>query len=112
MSIPLKPASTIMVSGCSKTGKSYWTFRLLKSKDLMFEKPVHKVFYYFSMYQPLFDEMKAEIPNIFFYQGLPDNLESLSEKGMHCLAIFDDLMFSINNSAKAATYFTAASHHL
>jgi len=109
--IKIKPASTIMVTGVSKSGKSWWVFRLLKNKDIMFEKPVHKVFYHYSVYQSLFDQMKKEIPNIFFIEGVPESLEPLSEKGLHNLVIFDDLMFQMSNDAKAGSFFTIASHH-
>lgn len=110
--IKIKPASTLMVSGASKSGKTMFVFKLLKNKDIMFEKPVHKVFYHYSMYQSLFDQMKKEIPNIFFIEGLPDSLELMSEKSKHSLVCLDDLMFQVGNDPKAASFFTVASHHL
>ena len=110
--LKIKAASTIMVSGVSKSGKSYWLYQLLKNSDTMFEKPPNKITYYYNIYQDLFDRMKAEIPNIHFVQGLPDSLESVSAKGKHNIICLDDMMLQVCDSSKAGEFFCVGSHHL
>ena len=54
------------------SGKSFWTFRLLREKENMFSFPPEKVLYCYGIYQPLFEQMEKEMPFVSFHQGLPD----------------------------------------
>ena len=111
MSIPLKAASTIMVTGPSKSGKSYWLFKLLKNRQVMFTEPVYRVYYHYGIYQSLFDEMKSEIDGIIFKEGMPETIENLGHGNKHSILILDDLMLQICNNKDAASLFVMGSHH-
>ena len=69
MIVPFKACSTMMVTGATGTGKSTFIHRLLSTKDA-FTKPVHRIIYCYGIYQPLFDTMKKDVPNIEFYEGI------------------------------------------
>jgi hypothetical protein len=94
--LPFHSPTTILVSGCTQSGKTYFTKRLLENADGMFTVPPQKIMYAYSEYQPLFDVMRQTIPNIIFHQGLPDReeLEALSE-GMDHVVLVLDLMLKI-----------------
>jgi len=63
------------------------------------DTPTQKVMYCYSIYQPLFDEMRRSIPGIIFHEGLPDkeDMQELSRDG-HAVLILDDLMLEVSNS--------------
>ena len=62
------------------------------------DTPTDKILYCYGIYQPLFDQMKKDVPNLSFHHGLPDveDIEALS--GGHALLILDDLMQEVVNS--------------
>ena len=66
-----------------------------------------------SKYQPLYDEMKNEISNIEFHQGLP-SMDVLSEWGAvhgHKIVVFDDLMMDAAESSELVHLMCVGSHH-
>lgn len=85
--LPLHSPSTVMNSGCSNSGKTYFTKKILENASGMFTVPPGRIVYAYSEHQPLFDVMKATIPNITFYQGVPtrDNIENFSEGQDHVI---------------------------
>ena len=107
MIVPFKACSTMMVIGATGTGKSTFIHRLLYTKDA-FTKPVHKIIYCYGIYQPLFDVMKKDLPNIEFHEGI---ISDLDFDGNHNVVVFDDLASQIASSATVETYFTQGAHH-
>ena len=79
---------------------------MLKNKDVIFSSPVEKVLYCYGAEQELFNEMKKEIPDITFYKGLPDNLESFNRGYNHCAIVLHDLMDSVVKYVEMQTLFT------
>ena len=96
------------------SGKSFWTFRLLREKDTMFSSPPEKVLYCFGFYQPLFDTLEKELPFVTFHQGLPneDMLQDLSSSNSCNLVILDDLMGDVTSSREMESLFVKGLHHL
>lgn len=102
-----------MISGCSNSGKTYFTEKILENASGMFTVPPLRIVYAYSEYQPLFDVMKASITSITFYQGLPtrDEIEDFSEGQDHVILVLDDLMLKITGSQECLQLFTVTSHH-
>ena len=99
--------TSIAVSGATMSGKSFWTFRLLREKHVMFTSPPMKVLYCYGMYQPLFETMEKEFPFITFHQGLPteEQLCQFSSPSTCNLVILDDLMDSVTSSPEMENLF-------
>ena len=57
--------------------ESVLTQKILNHADGMFTTPPSQIFYCYSVYQDLYNDMKREISNIHFHQGLP-SMETLT----------------------------------
>ena len=60
----------------------------------MFKTPPSKIYFCYSMWQNLYDEMQKGIKNIQCYQGLPfmEELNDWGDEGGHKILVLDDLM--------------------
>jgi len=67
---------SIFVLGSSNSGKTMYTKNILENADGM----PSNIFYCYSIWQPIFDEMRSSISNLQFYQGFP-SMDVLSEGG-------------------------------
>ena len=95
------------VSGPSKCGKTVLIKELLTHPD----SPFNKVIYHYSMWQPLYDEMRAALEgSIEFVKGLPTEPPAFDTSLSHCF-IFDDLMHEVDKSPWASKLYTAGCHH-
>ena len=114
--IQLQPNSSIIVSGSSKSGKTFWINEFLKNMSMMFdgESPI-EVLYYFLHYQPLYDQMKKNLGDkITFREGAPtlsDITQFAKEDSHHRLIVLDDIMHLIVNNAAVSLLFTQLVHH-
>ena len=111
---PFPECTSIAVSGATMSGKTHWTFQLLRHKEDMFTSPPETVLYCYGIFQPLFEEMEKELPFVIFHQGLPseERLRDLSS-ATHCnLVILDDLMDSVTSSSEMESLFVKGVHHL
>jgi len=111
---PLPECTSIAVSGTTMSGKSFWTFRLLREKEAMFSSPPEKVLYCYGIYQPLFEKIEQELPFVTFHEGLPseDTLKEHSSSNSCNLVILDDLMDGVTTSAEMESLFVKGVHHL
>ena len=112
--IPFHTPSNCIVSGASSSGKTHLIFEILKCVDKMFNKRVKRIFFCYNVYQPIFDEMKKEIPHIEFFEGLPnrENMETWSTNLDLNILILDDLMEKAAKSTDIVDLFTQYTHHL
>jgi hypothetical protein len=55
----------------SNSGKTVLAKNILKHVDGMLKIPPTKILFCYTVYQPLYDEMKKEIPLIEFHQDFP-----------------------------------------
>ena len=104
----LKTPFKLALSGPSLSGKTSLIFKLLRTPGIL-DKPTHCIKYYYKIWQPLYDQMKATIPNITFYQGLPEKIDPPHENP--CTLIFDDLLLDISKSDLIFGLVTVTSHH-
>ena len=96
------------------SGKSFWTYHLLREKEVMFSSPPMKVLYCYGIYQPLFDTVEKEMSFVTFHQGLPseDMLQEFSSSSSCNLVILDDLMDYVTSSTDMESLFVKGVHHL
>ena len=96
------------VTGPSGCGKTVWVKALLTHPD----SPFDKVVYYYSIWQPLYVEMRAALgPTVIhFEEGLPAEAPPFDTSLCHCF-VFDDLMDAVNKSPWASKLYTAGCHH-
>ena len=113
--IPFEENSSIIVTGSSKSGKTYWINRFLSNVNQMFQgRPVEEVLYYYSHDQPLYSEMKQNLKDkITFREGIPtlNDILEFAKDEKHRLIILDDVMHLIVDNKDIALLFTQLVHH-
>ena len=112
--LEFNPGSTHILSGQSGSGKTRFILRVLQNMDKIFgEHPPLKIRYYYGIWQDNYDQMKREIENISFQQGLPseEELMNFTDPKSHTMIIIDDLMDEACNSQVVELIFTRISHH-
>lgn len=95
---------TMVISGPTGCGKSYFVRDLIRFKEEMFSVIPDKIVWFYGIYQPLYDE----ISNVSFVEGLPSKYQEYL--GTHTLFIIDDLMCECDK--RLTHLFTRGSHHL
>ncbi len=113
VSIPFEAATTMCVSGASRAGKTTWVIRLLKNMDQMYTEKVYGVLWCYSIWQPKFDQLEREIPNIQFHRGIPSEemIEQFADGSSHKLMVIDDQVDSITKSETVQDICLRGSHH-
>lgn len=114
--IPFQTPCNLIAVAATGGGKTQIVYQLLKHASLMFEVMPEAIIYCFNVYQqPLFDQMKSEIKNIQFFEGLPDR-ENLREwnkmHGNHKIIVLDDLLQKASASNDIVDLFCVLSSHM
>jgi hypothetical protein len=107
--LPFADYSSLMISGATSSGKTMWTYKLLKNLN-MFETPPDAILYCYGVWQSLFDDIET-IPNVTIQQGLPMNIDDWCPEAKHRLIIIDDLMDKVVNDMDMCLLFTQGCHH-
>jgi len=101
---------TCIISGPSKSGKTYLTKRIIQHKDVMIEPRIEKIIWCYGTPGSIHG-LKNEFPDIVLHRGLPnDNWLSSQDSSVPKLLIVDDLMHETNNGF-VSKMFTRTSHH-
>ena len=103
--VTLKCPFNLIIAGATGSGKTTNIFKLLKFKDIICDKKIQKVHYFYSLWQPLYNQMKELNLVDNFINEIPDREELLSmvdnanngdlANPVHQALVFDDLMISI-----------------
>ena len=111
--LKLSTPISCLVAGPTMSGKSRFIYKLLQNQAHIFDKQFVKIYYCYAIDQPLFMDMKKNMPKIVFYQGIPDMtlITSWSKEGSVML-VFDDFQEQISNSKEASDLLLAGTHHL
>ena len=90
-----------------------FTLRLLENASGMFETTPKKIIYSYGEYQPLFDQMEAQIPGLILHCGLPtkENISDWTDPSYHTVIVLDDMMAQVTKSEDALFLFTVTAHH-
>lgn len=112
MIFPLQVSFTMLVSGPSSSGKSFFTCKLLNNLDKMTDKKIERVQWFFAEENSVKTVKKClsreALQKTKFIHNLPDEFENIDGKNM--LIVIDDLMSEAQNQ-KIADLFTRSSHH-
>lgn len=93
----------MIVAGPSSSGKTYFTYELVKNAEKMIRPKPKKIVWLYNNYQPLYDQMKG----VEFSRGLSE-LKKLQKGNTHILLVIDDMM---TQAREARDLFTRYSHH-
>lgn len=114
--IPFLTPSNIIVAARTGGGKTQLVYEILKKASVMFETAPQLIIYCFNVYQkPLFDQMKNEIGNIEFFEGLParENLYEWNKtNNHHKIIVLDDLLQKASTSNDIVDLFCVLSSHM
>ena len=111
----LKSPSNTIIVGSSGSGKTTLVLDLIRHKEYIFDHPINKIYFCYSMEQDIYKEMRDM--GVIFYQGVPseETLMSWSDSVNHNIVIYDDLSDSlISNKTNLSTItnaFCCLSHH-
>lgn len=100
----LNNISTMMITGPSLSGKTFFTKTLIENDMILFEKPFKQRFWY-CHYMPLIEE---RISNVVYKVGLPDNFDHIPNES---LIILDDLMTDSKDSQSVTNLIIRGVHH-
>lgn len=106
--------TSIFIAAPRGSGKTVFTKNILKHANGMFKTPISKIFFCYSMWQKIYNEMENEIADIQFYKGLP-TMDILNEWGAvegHKIIVFDDLMMKGVESEELVQLMCVGSHHV
>ena len=84
---------------------------LLESGEDMIEGAPENIICCYGIYQPAYDEIQRNIPNITFVEGVPSDLESMINPFIRNLVVIDDLMHELSNDQRITSLFTKGCHH-
>ncbi|CAG2206327.1 unnamed protein product [Mytilus edulis] len=104
------PMTSICV-GPTGSGKTTYIKRLLENAQEMFTIPPQKIYYCYSIWQDVFDELKKTVSNISFQLELPDESDFLVDKDIHTLWIIDDKMDEVVDCKLMQKIYCVLSHH-
>lgn len=104
--VTLQNPFTMTIAGSTSSGKTYFVRDLIKNRDKLFNEPVNKIYYHYSIWQDIFTEMEKE-DGIIFIEGLP-NMDELEP---HSWLILDDLFSQLARNKDMEELFCVKSHH-
>ena len=100
-----------LVAGPTCCGKSQFVKRLLESGEGIIEGTPENIIWCYGIYQPAYDKMQRNIPNITFVEGVPSDLESMISPSIRNLVVINDLMHELSNDQRITSLFTKGCHH-
>lgn len=98
-----------IISGPTSCGKTFLLSQILKFKDSLIQQAPRNVLYCYKSWQPTYDKIKMQNPQIQFYEGIPETEEMRKIKDL--IIIFDDLNNQCINNEEVMDIFTVGSHH-
>ena len=101
----------MIVAGPSKAGKTVFTSKFLKNIESLSTVNPTEIIWCYSEYQPHYQSLAQEIPNLHFVQGLPDIKELRKNSSKPKLLVLDDLMSESSKSKDVTNLFTKGVHH-
>ena len=100
---------TCLIVGPAQSGKTSLLKNLLLHSTILISPNPEKIIYCYSVWQPMFDEIKNLIKNIEFCEGIY-NIDQV-DASVNTLIIFDDLMKECESDPSIFNLFTIDSHH-
>lgn len=110
---PFQTPLSLLVCGSSFSGKSTLVAEILLNKAEMFTDEIKEILYVYNVWQPLFDRMETQIPNIKFVNSIPskEEIENFTSNKDHKLMVLDDQMLYLSSNKDITEYVTVHCHH-
>ena len=110
---PILTPATVVIFGSSGSGKTFLTAEILKHRNYCFDKPVQRIHVFYACYQRLYQELERQIPNISFFNCLPDDshIQELSDPNSHDLIVLDDWAQESAKNDVILSLFVRDCHH-
>jgi hypothetical protein len=102
-----------VIVGPTMSGKSVFTFNLLRNRDKMMDNPPDRIVYCYGAWQKGFEELQNEKLPIEFFKGLREVFteEGFFDPNQKTLLILDDLAADLADHKEASQLFTQGIHH-
>lgn len=100
---------TMVIAGMSGSGKTSLIMKLVEEQRELFEKPFSAVYYFYTAYQPMFEDMESRL-GIRFVEGAPTE-ESFDKLERGSLCILDDMLSVMCTSKTLVDIYCIKSHH-
>ena len=97
MDVRFKTPVNFYICGQMQSGKSHFTCRMFRHLEELFYPVPTKIIYCYGEYQKEFDELP---PNVELMREFPDNLSDMVRGHDSSLVVLDDLMKTIQRSAR------------
>ncbi|MEL6277160.1 MAG: hypothetical protein AAFU03_18820, partial [Bacteroidota bacterium] len=101
------------ISGPSQSGKSTWVKKLLSQRRLKYDKAPNRVYWFYRVYQDMYDRMLDLGVVDEFHEGMPTMAwvqEHIGNLGLkNCTIVIDDL--AMEATEDTARLFTVGLHH-
>lgn len=112
--VPFQTPVTLGIFGATLSGKTTWCKKLIEQSSDLFTQPVEKMLYCYGMYQPMFEELTANLNNFVLHSGVPplDMIKSLASSKKHTIIVLDDLQQEMSKDPVIEKLFTQLAHHL
>ena len=102
---------SMLGAGPRGAGKSEFVKQLLFLKCYIMTDPPERIVWFYGRHQPdLFCSLTQDIPCIEFYEGLPTNIEAMSDTSKCNICIINDLMQSTRGNQFVENLFTNGRH--
>lgn len=102
MDLRFKHPFTGVIAGPTSCGKTVFMKKFIEKLDVLVDKKIDDVIWYYDQYQPIYNSVKAK-----FVHGLPDLKDFDGRRSS--LLILDDLMSEVDN--RTVDIFSKGSHH-
>ena len=103
---------TMVISGPTGCGKSFWLKCLLSSN--MIQPPPERIIFMYKRWQPLYEDMYEVVsPKVEFIPEIPRDLDSddYIDPNTRNIIIIDDLMTTASKDRRITNLFCEGSHH-
>ena len=111
MDLRLKLPFTMLVSGPTSCGKTTFVSNLLKNRNEIYNKTPGKIYWFYKVAQPMFQQMLAKGIVHEFIQGMctMDWLETNLSTTPNCTVVIDDMALEVDDDT--AKIFSVGSPH-
>src|SRR5437868_1697804 len=109
--LKFKHPTTCLISGCTQSGKTILTLRIVHDWQLLFQtdKSKFNVLWFYSQFQEKYKPVESATLKLIFAKGKPD--EHIIDEVKPDLIILDDLMDQLKDDPILSEYFTQGCHH-